>query len=204
VVNVFIYMLVWYIFMITTYGVAVPAGIFLPGMLVGCSLGLLYLEFLTQGLGMSVVRVGGQSYLVMGASAMMSSYTRLTYSLAVVMMETTQSINMFLPILITIAVAHATAMLFNRSMYDYAIRGKQIPILGEDMPKKNWNIRVKDALFALNGETGQHLQLVESVCTVERLSEVLQAGFNTIPVANMHGSIIGMVPKNFVITLIEN
>jgi H+/Cl- antiporter ClcA len=37
----------------------VPAGIFLPGMLVGCSMGLLYLEFLTQGLGMSVVRVGG-------------------------------------------------------------------------------------------------------------------------------------------------
>jgi len=110
--------------MITTYGVAVPAGIFLPGMLVGCSLGLLYLEFLTQGLGMSVLRVGGQSYLVMGASAILSSYTRLTYSLAVVMMETTQSINMFLPILITIGVAHATAMLFNRSLYDYAIRGK--------------------------------------------------------------------------------
>jgi len=72
------------------------------------------------------------------------------------------------------------------------------------MPKKNWSIRVKDALQALHGEQGQHLQLVESVCTVERLSQVLQAGFNTIPVANMHGSIIGMVPKNFVVILIEN
>lgn len=46
VVTVLIYMLLWYVFMITTYGITVPAGIFLPGMLVGCSLGLLYLEFL--------------------------------------------------------------------------------------------------------------------------------------------------------------
>jgi hypothetical protein len=38
---------------------------------------------------------------------------------------------MFLPITIAIVVANATAMLFNRSLYDYAIRGKQIPILGE-------------------------------------------------------------------------
>lgn len=120
--------------MITTYGISVPAGIFLPGMLVGCSLGLLYLEFLLQGLNVSIIRAGGQSYLIIAASAMLSSYTRLTYSLAVVMMETTQSINMFLPILITIVVSNGTATLFNRSLYDYAIRGKQIPLLQEQMP----------------------------------------------------------------------
>lgn len=57
--TVIIYMLLWYVFMITTYGVAVPAGIFLPGMLVGCSLGLLYLEFLLNGLNVSIIRAGG-------------------------------------------------------------------------------------------------------------------------------------------------
>jgi chloride channel 7 len=87
--TVIIYMLLWYFFMITTYGVAVPAGIFLPGMLVGCSLGLLYLEFLLNGLNVSIIRAGGQSYLVIASAAMLGSYTRLTYSLAVVMMETT-------------------------------------------------------------------------------------------------------------------
>lgn len=89
VVSVLLYLMCWYVGLITTYGVAVPAGIFLPGMLVGCSLGLLYLEFLIQGLGLSILRVGGQSYMVMGAAASLSGYTRLTYSLAVVMMETT-------------------------------------------------------------------------------------------------------------------
>lgn len=55
---------------------------------------------------------------------MLSSYTRLTYSLAVLMMETTQSINLFLQIMVSILVAHITASMFNRSLYEYSIRGK--------------------------------------------------------------------------------
>ena len=39
-------------------------------------------------------------------AAMLASYTRMTYSLAVIVMETCQSINIFFPILITIAVAN--------------------------------------------------------------------------------------------------
>jgi len=149
VVTVILYGAVWYIFMITTYGVKVPAGIFLPGMLVGCSIGLLYLEFMLEGLGVDIIRAGGQSYLVIGAAAMLSSYTRLTYSLAVVMMETTQAINMFLPILISIVVSHVTAMLFNKGLYDYAIRAKQIPLLREQAPIACWNVRVRDMLNKL-------------------------------------------------------
>jgi chloride channel 7 len=40
--EMFIYMMVWYLFTITTYGVWVPAGLFLPGMIIGCALGSLY------------------------------------------------------------------------------------------------------------------------------------------------------------------
>ena len=45
--------------------------------------------------------------------------------------------------------------------------------------------------------------MVESVCQVERLSEVLDNEFSSIPVVNMAGRIIGMIPKNFVIVLLE-
>ena len=55
----------------------------------GCSIGILFLELLTSGFGISIERVGGQSFVVIGAAAMLSSYTRLTYSLAVIMLETT-------------------------------------------------------------------------------------------------------------------
>ena len=38
------YLVVWYLFTITTYGVWVPAGLFLPGIIVGCAVGAIYEE----------------------------------------------------------------------------------------------------------------------------------------------------------------
>lgn len=124
VINLSIYLVLWYVFFVITYGVWVPAGVFIPGMIIGCTLGLLYLEMMMNGFNVELINLGGQSYLIMGASAMLSSYTRLTYSLAVLMMETAQAINYFLQIMITILVAHGIAKRFNRSLYEYSIRGK--------------------------------------------------------------------------------
>jgi len=84
-----LYVLVWYVLTITTYGVWVPAGLFLPGILVGCSIGILYLDLMVFGFNASVDRLGGQTYIIVGASAMLAGYCRLTYSLAVIMLETT-------------------------------------------------------------------------------------------------------------------
>lgn len=40
--QMFVYLFVWYIFTITTYGVYVPAGLFLPGIIIGCAVGAIY------------------------------------------------------------------------------------------------------------------------------------------------------------------
>lgn len=68
------------------------------------------------------------------------------------------------------------------------------------MPEANMNIRVKDLLE----RTPQQIEVVESVCQVDRLQEVCSMGFSSIPVVNMAGRIIGLIPANFVITLIEH
>jgi len=107
--NLFLYLALWYVFFVITYGIWVPAGVFIPGMIIGCSIGLLYLELMVQGFNVDIVRLGGQSYLVIGSSAMLASYTRLTYSLAVLMLETTQAINLFFSIMISILVAYFIA-----------------------------------------------------------------------------------------------
>jgi hypothetical protein len=39
--NLAIFVLCWYLFTITTYGTNVPAGLFLPGMIIGCGMGKL-------------------------------------------------------------------------------------------------------------------------------------------------------------------
>ena len=43
--QMFIFVGVWYFFTITTYGTNVPAGLFLPGMIIGCCVGELFNRF---------------------------------------------------------------------------------------------------------------------------------------------------------------
>ena len=144
--TIILYFLVWYSFTIITYGVWVPAGLFLPGILIGCSVGIMYMDVLVYGFEVNIERIGGQSYIIVGASAMLAAYCRLTYSLAVIMLETTQSINNFLPTLVGIGVSLSVARSLNRSLYEYAIRAKQMPLLRNHVPKANRHIRVKDIL----------------------------------------------------------
>ena len=158
------------------------------------------MDVLVYGFGVDIRDIGGQSYIIIGATAMLAGYCRLTYSLAVIMLETTQSINNFLPTILAIGVSLGVAKACNRSLYDYAIRSKQMPLLRNHMPECNLNIRVKEVM----DKNPKEIQVVESVCQVERLAEVLSLGFSTVPVVNMAGRIIGLIPKNFVITLIEN
>jgi len=55
---------------------------------------------------------------------MLAGYTRMTYSLAVIVMETSQSINIFIPTLLTIVVANFVGSFFTRGLYDRAVRAK--------------------------------------------------------------------------------
>lgn len=57
--NLFIYLFLWYFFFVITYGIWVPAGVFIPGMIIGCTIGLLYLELMTQGFGVALQKIGG-------------------------------------------------------------------------------------------------------------------------------------------------
>ncbi len=158
------------------------------------------MDVLVYGFGADINNIGGQSYIIIGATAMLAAYCRLTYSLAVIMLETTQSINNFLPTLLSIGVSLGVAKACNRSLYDYAIRAKQMPLLRNHMPEENRHIRVKELL----DRNPQQIEVVESVCQVERLAEVCTMGFSSIPVVNMAGRIIGVIPRDFVIVLIEN
>jgi chloride channel 7 len=46
-----LFFLAWYILTIVSYGTAVPAGLFLPGILIGCGVGVIYGNILKSILG---------------------------------------------------------------------------------------------------------------------------------------------------------
>ena len=88
---------IWYGFTIVTYGVSVPAGLFLPGMIIGCAVGSLYAMAVDAWVSPEGEEHSNEFPVIIGAGAMLASYTHLTYSLLVIMLETTSSIDLFIP-----------------------------------------------------------------------------------------------------------
>jgi len=72
-----------------------------------------------------------------------------------------------------------------------------MPLLRNHVPKVNRKMRSVDIMV-------RKVEFVESVPTVERLAQVLQTTHSAFPVLNMAGNIVGMIPKNFIIILLEN
>lgn len=142
-----LYLLAWYIFMTITYGVFIPAGLFLPGIIIGCAVGAIYEE-----LNQKMFSQEDKSYsdavvpVLLGVGAMLSAYCRMTYSLAVVMMETTASINIFVPMFTAIMVARVVAGFFSPSLYVKTIRVKGIPVLPKHAPAEARHIVLGDIM----------------------------------------------------------
>ena len=93
---------------IITYGVNCPAGLFLPGMIIGCAIGNIYAIVLWNS-GMiheSDYEDLRKNLIVIGVAATLAGYTRMTYSLAVIVMETSQVMNLFVPIVFTIMISN--------------------------------------------------------------------------------------------------
>jgi H+/Cl- antiporter ClcA len=81
-----------------------------------------------------------QSYSIIGAAAMLSGSTRMTYSLAVIMLETTSNVDLFLPMIFALFVSYGVGSLFTRSLYLGTLRTKNIPLLDKSIPKCNRNM----------------------------------------------------------------
>lgn len=135
----------WYFWTITTYGVNVPSGLFLPGMIVGCALGDLYNSVLADNgwIGAAESARHRATYVILGMGAMLAGYTRMTYSLVVIVMETSQNVNIFVPVVIAVGMSNFMGSLCNRSLYEKAVRAKQMPILIPAVPHCNRLIRAE-------------------------------------------------------------
>lgn len=127
--ELFIFFLLWSTFSSISAGTAVPSGIFMPCIIMGCALGHIYDIFHKTMFPFSLMKMKPETLAILGASAVLSGSTRMNYSLAVIMLETTSNVDMFLPILFTLFASFGTGSLLNIPIYTTALRNKNIPIL---------------------------------------------------------------------------
>lgn len=159
---IFTYFFLWYLFTIITSGTAAPLGIFLPCMIIGCALGHFYgnIELLIYPDEQKTIVIS--SYAIIGAAAVLSGSTRMSFSLSVIMLETTSDVNLFIPVIFSLFVSYGVGRIFTKSLYSGTLRAKNIPILGKDVPKVN------EDLYALN-IMSTPVETLDIISTVEKI-----------------------------------
>ena len=184
---------------IITYGTAVPAGLFLPGILVGCSLGRmlgLFIESNIEG------QVQMATYATIGAAAVLAGYSRLSFSLAVIMLETTENINLFLPIIFALFISFAVGRLFNRSLYAASLVSKSVPFLVETVPVFNRNLRA-EAVMSRPVHSLAKQAKVSSIA--EALRETNHNGFPVVEQnSNGDSRLLGIITRHTLMIILKN
>ena len=97
-------------------------------MLIGGGLGRLVGESVHLCGGFATAADPGL-YALVGAAGMLGGVTRMTMSLAVIIVELTNDIDLLLPIMLAIGIAKQVGDTFNKSLYDIHIGLQGIPML---------------------------------------------------------------------------
>lgn len=169
-------LLICYALTTVTYGTFIPAGLFVPGILIGCTIGRLA-GLSVESLGFADVHLS--TYAIIGATSFLAGYSRLSFSLAVMMLETSQNVNLFLPILLSIFVASATGGLFTKSLYVNAIKSKAFPFLVDRVPEIHQGLKAADIMSG----SVKTLPVREKAAAIRDFL-VEHAEFNGFPVVN--------------------
>ena len=164
----FWYFILTFSLMTVTYGVGAPTGLFVPSLAVGASFGQLVGRIVasiarTRG---SDVAINLHAYAIIGAAANLGGATRMTISITVLVMETTGSMQLIIPLMLTIFAAKAVGDKYTHGIYDTHIKIRGAPFLEEP---------------ELAGPTGDKLRVNEVMCDdlvtlrpVMRIKELLQ------------------------------
>lgn len=121
------------IFMTWTFGVGAATGLFITSLVVGAAMGRWYGKLL-QSFVSSVApgfQISLPGYAVVGAASMLSGTTRMTLSISVLVMETTGSLGMIVPIMLGVFMAKIVGDKLGLSVHDTQIKMRGAPVLPE-------------------------------------------------------------------------
>uniref|UniRef100_A0A8D2GXF6 Chloride channel protein n=1 Tax=Urocitellus parryii TaxID=9999 RepID=A0A8D2GXF6_UROPR len=127
-----------------TYGISVPSGLFVPSLLCGAAFGRLVANVLKSYIGLGHIYSG--TFALIGASAFLGGVVRMTISLTVILIESTNEITYGLPIMITLMVAKWTGDFFNKGIYDIHVGLRGVPLLEWETEVEMDKLRASDIM----------------------------------------------------------
>ncbi|GKA58987.1 chloride channel protein CLC-b-like protein [Tanacetum coccineum] len=163
-ISLFIYFTLYCILGVITFGIAVPAGLFLPILLMGSAYGRML------GIAMEpYTKLDQGLYAVLGAASLMAGSKRMTVSICVIFLELTNNL-LLLPItMLVLLIAKSVGDCFNKSIYEIILDLKGLPFL--EAHAKPWMRNITVGELATVKPPFVTLSGIEKV---SRIVEVLQ------------------------------
>jgi len=129
-----IFFVIYFLLSVWTYGLSVPAGLFIPLLLCGAAWGRMYGDLIWRFVDACGDCSNPGKYALIGAAAQLGGTVRMTISLTVILMEATGNVSFGLPIMIVLMVAKWIGDVFTEGIYDEHIGLAKVPLLGWEAP----------------------------------------------------------------------
>ncbi|KAL8171824.1 hypothetical protein V2J09_023628 [Rumex salicifolius] len=169
--SLFIFFGTIYFLGIITYGIAVPAGLFIPVILAGATYGRLVGRLLES---ISSLETG--LFALLGAASFLGGTMRMTVSLCVIMLELTNDLLLLPLMMLVLLVSKTVADCFNKGVYDQIVKLKGLPFMEAHAEPYMRNLSASDVV------SGPLVMF----CGVEKVGTVVHAlrttGHNGFPV----------------------
>uniref|UniRef100_A0A8D1Z9H0 Chloride channel protein n=1 Tax=Sus scrofa TaxID=9823 RepID=A0A8D1Z9H0_PIG len=139
-----LFFVLYFVLACWTYGISVPSGLFVPSLLCGAAFGRLVANVLKSYIGLGHIYSG--TFALIGAAAFLGGVVRMTISLTVILIESTNEITYGLPIMITLMVAKWTGDFFNKGIYDIHVGLRGVPLLEWETEVEMDKLRASDIM----------------------------------------------------------
>ncbi|KAM0014489.1 putative CBS domain, chloride channel, voltage gated, chloride channel, core [Helianthus debilis subsp. tardiflorus] len=195
------FLVMFYSLAVVTFGTAVPAGQFVPGIMIGSTYGRL--------VGMFVVKLSQKTnieegtYALLGAASFLGGSMRMTVSLCVIMVEITNNLKLLPLIMLVLLISKAVGDAFNEGLYEEQARLRGIPLL-ESRPK---NLMRK--MTAKEACGNQKVSYFTRVVKVADVANILRTNnHNGFPVVdqprNGETIVIGLILRSHLLVLLQS
>lgn len=142
--------LYYYLIFCWTYGAAIAVGFFVPTILIGAMYGRFFSAFFEVNyipfFSDLITQIYPGTYAVMGSAAFVGGVTRMTISLTVLFIESTQQVSYGLPIMVTVMVAKWVGDMFTHGIHHIGINLKKLPFLDRDIPENFDKLTAEDVM----------------------------------------------------------
>ena len=208
--NHLIYALLFYFsFMTIVYGLAVPLGLFIPSFVVGGCYGRLVGKLASTVTGNPKLI---SSYTLLGSTSALGGMTRVTISVALIALESTQNINLSLYVYMVVIIAKLIADSFNLGYTDVNIVQKDIPFLVDNVSYAGYQLTMGDVLSPIAdsnstspNEEGDRMRTIVCKPSLRMVLKILSTNPSSpeFIVTSMSGGLEGSIERLVLLRLLQ-